>query len=73
MEKLFVELARPLLKKVLILLGFDPNSEDSGCNQAQGKDSADSEMWKATISIDKQTFICICALSNRIICRENSM
>jgi len=77
MEKLFVELAIPLLKRVLFLLGFDPESrEDSlSINRVAFDDSnsSESDAWKAKLTIDKETFVIICALANRIICREKKM
>ena len=77
MEKLFVELANPLLKRVLFLLGFDPASREGplSINHAAFDDSSvsDVENWKSNLTVDKETFVIICALANRIVCRENKM
>ena len=72
-----MELAHPLLKRVLFLLGFDPSSQKApvSVNHSAFDDAIkyETENWKDNLTIDKETFIFVCALSNRIICRENKM
>ncbi|CAK8698103.1 unnamed protein product [Clavelina lepadiformis] len=87
MERLFVELAHPLLRRVLFLLGFDPKSKSNvtfqkhfHTNEEKIENKANERCqrlvlttWQDNLSIDKETFVCICALANRIICRENNI
>ena len=72
MEKLFVELAHPLLKKVLLLTGLDSSVEEK---HSTGFNCADAhkEKWKEKLNVDKKSFVNLCALANRIICRETKM
>ena len=77
MEKLFVELGNPLLKRILFLLGFNPASHDASFSMDhvtfEDSDNSVRESWKDAFKIRKEIFVLICALANRIICRENKM
>lgn len=69
MQKLFVELAHPLLKRVLHLTGFDPSAKKDQSHLT----NMDDEEWKKKLKIDRRSFVNLCALANRIICRETKM
>ena len=71
MNKLFEKLSTPLLKRILLLTGFDPKSrEEVEMNELR---EAGDLSWKETFSVDRKMFLCFCAVGNRIICNENTM
>nr|XP_039267531.1 uncharacterized protein LOC120342667 isoform X2 [Styela clava] len=72
MERLFVELAYPLLKRVVKLMGLDVIGEQSTADN-NNNNTADTDDWKTTFSIGPNEFVSMCSLANRIICREDEI
>lgn len=74
MERLFVELAQPLLKRVINLMGLDLIPWQNRKQDGESEGPIDQhEDWKANFSLSPDTFVSLCALANRILCREDEM
>ncbi|XP_078495758.1 uncharacterized protein LOC100185877 [Ciona intestinalis] len=81
MERLFVELAHPIMQRVLFLMGADPLSskpeywDRNSFVLPQRPEPGQEKLktWQKALSIDSETFVSLCALANRIICREKQI
>ena len=76
MKKLFAELGPAVMCRVLFLMGLDPRSSaaaEEDDKELKIEEITPPEEPDESLVVDEECFVSMCALSNRIICKETTM